>query len=264
MADRVSEAEGAKAGVRALKISHDLFVGDKDLHNLLTSRQARYNWVQRNTYAWAGSLRLLESSKLVKFMQEFEQHKINHAALVERFASNLQGKISDAMFKRGALANRDDYPTEDNIRSWFTLKLGISEVPVGDFRNAVAVEQQAELHALYNEQAKDYLLSMQTERLDKLKKLMTSISKSCTVETSVGEDGEAKVRRKNLHAATIQNAIDLCDEIKRFNPIEDDKLEAIRSELATTLDGINIDAVRESDTMRVKLKGEVDQILSKF
>ena len=262
MADKVSADEGAKT--RALKISHDLFVGDKDLHNLLTSRQSRYNWLVRNTYPWAGSLRLLEARKLVPFMKEFEAHKASHAALVDKFASNLNDKIAAAAFLRGPMFKRDDYPTEDQVRGAFTLRMAISEVPSGDFRVQISRDLHDELKALFTDQAMDYLKNVNSMRTEKLKKLMTSISNSCTLETTVDADGNTKVKRKNLHTATVENAIELCDEIKRFSPVEDEQLNQVRAELASILDGINVDALRESDTMRAKLKNEVDDILAKF
>ena len=262
LASKVSTAEGAK--MRAMKISHDLFPSNGELRSLLVARQSRYNWLVRNTYPWAGNLQLLEASKLTKFMQEFEQHKQTHKTMLDNFIGNLPAHISNASFARGPLFNIDDYPTEDQLRAAFTLRLAISEVPQGDFRVQISHDLANELKGLFNDQAMDYLNKMNGARFEKLKKLMTSISNSCEVVEVVGEDGERKTRRKNLHAVTIESAIDLCDEIKRFSPVEDDQLNQLRAELAQILEPLNIEALRESDTLRGKLKTEVDHILSKF
>jgi hypothetical protein len=262
MADKVSAAEGAKQ--RALSVSHDLFVGDADLKNIHNYRQTFYNWIMRISYDWAGSLRLLPAYRLPKTMQEFQEHKNNFDKLVQKFVDDLPAKIANASFARGAMFHIEDYPSADQLQGRFNMELHVMEVPEGDFRVQVSQDLADDLKANFERQAENYIAQVQKDQVSELVKLMKSISHCCELETIVQPDGTTKVKRRRLYDSTIEQAIECCDKISKFNIVQDQALEDARIALAGVLSGVNVDALRESETMRADMKNEVDQILAKF
>ena len=262
MADKVSSDEGAKQ--RVMSISHDLFAGNTHLKDIHRYRQRIYNWLQEQTYDWAGNLRLLPTYKLPEFLTDAEEHKKQFSNCVEAFVGQLETIIANAAFARGPLFKREDYPTADELRGKFHIGFSIMEVPQGDFRVQVAQDLADDLRANFEQQAKDYIHGIADSQADKLRKLMTSISYCCELETVTDAEGSVKIKRRRLYDSTIQQAIDLCDDIAKFNIGEYQTLEDVRVELASLLKSINVSALRESEALREKVKGELDSILSKF
>jgi hypothetical protein len=211
-----------------------------------------------------GKLSLLEASRLPKLLSDFDDHKTAFFALVDKFVDNLDQKISDAMFKRGAMANRADYPTKETLRGSFNMYMNILDVPTGDFRSAVAGDLADDLHKHYERNANDKFNEVLNHMGGELVEVMTSISRCCDVETVVDKNGDVKVRRKKLYDSTIEKALKYCDMFKKMNVTGNVELEDARANLEKLLTGVNISALKESVSLRGQVKDEVDSILSKF
>ena len=262
MSDKVSANEGANE--RVLSITHDLFAKNADLRNIHTYRQRIYNWSKAQTYDWAGELRLLPTYKLMDYMKGAEAHRTEFYRLVEVFVGKLEEIIANAAFARGPLFKREDYPSADELRGRFRMSFNILEVNTGDFRVQVANDLAADLKAQFESQAQEFVNSIATKQADTLVSLMKSISHCCELDQVMQGDGTVKIERRRLHEATIQKALAMCDEIGQFNIAGSNVLDEARRELHASLGHINIDALRISDSLRAKVKTEVDQILSKF
>ena len=92
---------------------------------------------------------------------------------------------------------------------------------------------------------------------------MQTIKTNCATET-VTENGEIKIKRKKLYESTLTRAQELINTFRAFNLTEDTKLEAARSEFEALLDGVTIEKLRDSDTMRLNVQEGIDDILKKF
>ena len=264
VADEVSHGKGAQQRVGAW--SHDLFVGDPDLRNLLNHRQTADNFIKRETYDWAGPLRLLEAVKLPTFMQQYDERiRQPFAGLLDKFMANYDDKVRNALFKRGSLGKAEDYHSADYVRSRFTLDLNIMDVPSGDFRvSGVTDALLDDCRASFQQQTDRYIKELGQQQLERLLDVMRSLAHCCDLETKVKADGTTQVVRRRLYDSTVEKAIAYCDEFQRFNLAGNPELEAARAALARALDGVNVAALRESDTLRANMKQEMDQILAKF
>jgi hypothetical protein len=73
ISDEVTAAK--KADKDAGKFVKNLLAKNTEHKAVLNYRQTIYNWVQRNTYDWAGSQRLLPITNLVRFHKEYTEHE---------------------------------------------------------------------------------------------------------------------------------------------------------------------------------------------
>jgi len=262
ISDEVTAAK--KADKDAGKFVKNLLAKNAEHKAVLNYRQTIYNWVQRNTYDWAGSQRLLPITNLVRFHKEYTEHEKKFFELVDDFLDKYPTIVSNMAFVQGSMFDRSEYPDVSELKRKFSIDLIQSEVPTGDFRCSIAQELLDDMATHYNRQAKRMVEDILTKQSTQLIDIMKSLSYCCEVETVVSDNGEIKVRRRKLYDSTLDRARELCETFKDFNITADPKLEEARACLETLLRGVDIEKLRNSDTQRVVIKEGIDDILSKF
>ena len=262
ISDEVTTAK--KASTDSGKFVKNLLAKNPEHKAVLNYRQTIYNWLQRCTYDWAGSQRLLPVASLTRFHTEFREHELRFNELVDDFLDKYPAIVSNMAFVQGDMFDRNEYPDVAELRHMFSVDLYQYEVPTGDFRCSVAQDLIDDMATHYNRQAKKMVESILSKQTEQLLDIMKSISYCCEVETTVDSNGEVKVRRRKLYDSTLDRARELCDTFKEFNLVADPKLEEARAGLEKLLDGVEIEKLRNSDTQRVVIKEGIDDILAKF
>lgn len=265
-----NEIAGAKnAHQNAGKYTKNLLADHPDHKALVNYRQTIYNWVKRRTYRWNNSQDYLPSVDMPRFKQEYHQHELRFDELLKKFLADYDGIVSDMAFKAAGLGDmfdRADYPDRASLASKFGLRLFVSEVPMNDFRCQIAQDIADDLFQTYKQQAEEIVSHVVMEQQSRFIEVMKSISHCCGVE-EIGVDsntGETKVKKRKIYDTTIQKAKEMCESFKQFNLTDDVELEQARAALEKALSGIDAETIRESDAVRSAVKGDVDNILSKF
>jgi polyhydroxyalkanoate synthesis regulator phasin len=253
-----------RADSEAGKFTQNLLANDPVHKRVINYRQTIYNWLQRRTYEWSGSSRVLPVVDLPKFMTEYDAHKTEFYKLVDEFIGALPTIISDMAFKQGDMFKRDSYPTPEEARGKFSVNLFTSEVPEGDFRQALAQDLADDLHNHYQRQTEDLVNQIISRQMEQFVTVMESLSYTCDLEEVTTATGEVKIKRRKIYEGTLQKALEYCETFEKFNLTANPKLEEARARLSTVLRDVNLDALRESDGMRALVKNEVDDILSRF
>ena len=100
-----------------------LLADDPDHKAVLNYRQTVYNWLQRDTYDWSGSQRILPVISLPEFMKKYEVHRIEFSKLVDSFLAKYPAIVSNMAFNMGDMFQRGDYPSADQLRHKFSMNL---------------------------------------------------------------------------------------------------------------------------------------------
>ena len=224
-------------------------------------RQTIYNWLQRSTYDWSGSSRLLPLVNLVKFMKEFEAHDKEFNRLLDEFINKYPQIVSDAAFKQGDMFDRTQYPDAGAVRSKFRIKLFVTTVPQNDFRSNISSVIAEDLKNHYERQVGEIIDNVMVDASERFMEIASRISNACT-ESMPDEDG--KVKRKKIYDTTITQAKEICTTLKEFNLTNNQELETARQRLEQALRDVTVDDLRESSYVRSVVKNDVDDILSKF
>jgi len=263
IADRVSADAGATGNVG--KWSHDLLAGDPDLKAVLNHRQTVYNFAGRLTYDWMGNLRYLPGVNAERFMSGYDALYVSWLGLVDKLLASYDDKVAAQAFVRGELFRREDYPTVEDLRSRFNMRITQMEVPVGDFRVQIANDLANDMRLNLQRQMEEKVGQIYAKQVEQLKDVMQSLSHCCALDETLDEQtGEVTVRRRKIYDTTIQRAIELCDTFDGFNPRGDALLSEVRDDLYKALRAVDVTALRASDSLRTKVKSDVDSILSKF
>ena len=253
-----------RADKDAGKFVKNLLAKNAEHKAVLNYRQTIYNWMQRCTYDWAGSQRLLPVANLTRFHTEYRDHVQKFNDLVDDFLDKYPSIVSNMAFVQGTMFNRSEYPDVSELRHKFSIDLIQSEVPTGDFRCAISQDLAEDMSKHYERQAKRLVEDILSKQTTQLTEIMKSLSHCCETETVIDDNGEVKIRRRKLYDSTLDRARELCETFKKFNLTADPRLEEARSGLERLLDGVEIEKLRNSDTQRVFVKESIDDILSKF
>jgi hypothetical protein len=230
---------------------------------LVNYRQTIYNWIKRRTYRWNNSQDLLPSVDLTRFKTEFQEHEVSFYTLLDDFCNQYDSIVSDMAFKQGTMFDRSDYPTKEEVRAKFGIKLFVSEVPMSDFRCGIAQDIADDLFASYTKQAEEIISSVEREQADRFIEVMQSISHCCGVDETQS-NGEVKTKKRKIYDTTIQKAKEMCETFKGFNLTNSLELEQARASLEKALNGVTAEDIRDSDAIRHAVKEDVDSILGKF
>lgn len=240
-------------------------LADHHRHKALVNyRQTMYNWVKRRTYRWNNSQDLLPSIDLPKFKEEYNEHESTFFKLLDEFTADYESIVSDMAFKQGEMFDRADYPTKDEVRAKFGVRLFVSEVPMNDFRCGIAQDIADDLFDTYNRQAQEIIDSVASEQLSRFVEVMQSISHCCGVDEKTGLNGEVTQKKRKIYETTIQKAKEYCESFKQFNLKNDPALEDARASLEKALRGVSAEDIRDSDAVRHAVKEDIDSILGKF
>jgi len=267
--DRVISNEvttAKKADHSAGRYVKNLLADDPTHKQLLNYRQTVYNWLRRSTYDWNGSLRLLPVVNLPKFKAEFQQHEKSYFALRDEFLNRYPTIVSNMAFKQGDMFDRNEYPSVDQIKDKFRIRLYVAEVPQSDFRCSIAQDLAEDLKVTYQKQVNDEIVpQVMADIASQFMEVMESISHCCGVdEISSSTDGEVKTKKRKIYETTVDKAKDLCNTFRSFNLTNDAEMAQASASLEKVLNGISADDIRESDAVRESVKQGVDDILGKF
>lgn len=250
------------ASSEAGKFTKNLLADSPDHKALLNYRQTVYNWLQRATYDWAGSMRLLPVVNLEQFKKDYAVHEQTFETLLDRFIAAYPSIISDAAFKQGDMFNRSEYPDAVDVRSKFRIKLHVSQVPTSDFRaGGIAQALADDLKEHYERQTKEIIDSVMSDAAERLVTIAERLQNVCA-ENEPDDDG--KVKRKKIYDSTVTQAKEICETLKNFNLTGNHALSAAVRDLAFALDGITVEDLRESAHTRREVHDSINSMLTKF
>jgi hypothetical protein len=252
-----------KADASAGRFVKNLLANDPYHKNVANYRQTIYNWLQRVTYDWNKAQGILPSVDIEKFMAEYSQHENNFNALLEEFLKRYESIKSDMAFKQGDMFNVEDYPSVEEVRAKFGVRLFVSEVPKQDFRCAIAQDIADDLHSQYQEQLNGIIQNVAKQQAERLSEVLNSLSHCCGYD-EVEKDGEVKTKKRKIYDSTIEKAKELAKQIQEFNVMGDERLTDAAYKLEEALTGMSAERIRDSEAARARVKDEVEDIMDRF
>jgi len=256
-----------KADPNAGRFVKNLLANNVHHKDLVNYRQTIYNWVKAKTYRWNNSQDLLPTIELESFKQEYDKHEKEFNRLLSEFCDKYDSIKSNMAFAQGDMYNIQDYPSVEEVRRKFGCKLYISEVPSHDFRCSVAQDLADDLKVNYQRQCEEIVKNVLHQQTDRIVNVMESISHCCGTQEITTKEGEVKSKKRKIYDTTIEKAKSLCRSISQFDVLNNEDSAKLRDAcrlLDNALTGVSIDALRESDYTRERVKNEVDDILNKF
>ena len=239
----------------AARVNKNLLAGMNNLKRVTDFVALTRNDFYRLTLPWSDS-----GQRLVPMMQFFElkqwinDQEATFNQLVAEFLRDYPTLISAQAFQLGALFDRNEFPDVEEIATKFRFKVGFLPLPsTGDFRidapNEVVADMQKEYEAMYNERIAQVNQDLWIRLHDTLRHMSDRLGYEST--------GKAKIFRDSM----VENAVELCDMLKRLNVTNDPNLEKARSSLESALLGVDASEIR-LEGARDEIKHKVDVVIA--
>lgn len=264
ISNEVTTSKNADAD--AARVTKVLLSHSPEHKALLNYRQTVYNWLQRETYDWAGSMRLLPTYKLESFKKQFNDHMAAFNALLDKFLAAYPGLISDAAFKQGGMFNRSEYPEVQDVRRRFSMKLFTHAVPENDFRCSISQVLADDLKEHYEAQTQEIVGTVMADLTKRLTTYATRLRNACEeVQAEANEEAKSgKAKRRKIYESTFDNVKSMVDMIRNFNLTNDADLTEAANKLEAILATRSLSDLRDSAVARADTRDDLNDILSKF
>lgn len=280
--EEVLATKGARSK-RAASVSKHLFSECPALDAIKTLRGEAYLWFRKETMPWDDNGgRLITTKRYLQTMDQAAKYEQRFNALVNAFLGVYQTEISKQAFENGALFDRSEYPSEDEVRAKFRFALNVSPVPTsGDFRVDIGHEAAKQLAEQYERLAAERMSAALAEPWQRIKEQVLWVKERMeavlaydpdAVEEQPITDPDGKVidvkiikkRRPKLYDSMLENGLELCKTLSDFNITNDPRLEEARRELEAALTRVDMDSLKESPELQKATKTAMENILDRF
>lgn len=260
---KIDEAESAAYG--AGNVNKHLFEGRNNRVRQTISKFTEVRtFFNDNTVPWATGVRMLNIDHYFDFTAKMRQLIDAALAAADDLAANWDFEVQADLRRLQAianakgkpyLANPDDYPTADEIRSRFGIDVRYMPVPTaGDFRVNISDEDKASLQKQLEDAEDAAAKHVITEMLAPMQRAVEKLS------VPIGADGA--IFRDSL----IDNIVEVADRMGRANVSDDpsitDKIAELKS-LATTYAN-NKDVLRSMPDVRKKAATQISDLMSQM
>lgn len=245
----------------------NLLAGAKqELKEVHTLGNAMRSFVYARTLAWSSSSddgarrgeRLLPSSKAMDFLTDLNDLKKEYDRAVLDLQKVWGVRVAEAMRNLGALADADDYPTEDKLPSMFSVGVDIRPVPsIADFDRlnvpahlATALGQRSADQAQV--QVANALKEMQERFVDELGRIVGQMEK------------HGKGEKTRMYGSLITNMQGLVDMARGMNLNNSPKLADLVDKIEQKLLRHPIEVYRDNPLRAKDLAEEARQIVAEI
>lgn len=278
----LKESKGARSN-KATSVHKHLLPEAPALEAIKTLRGEARTWFNRVTLPWDDNGgRLVTTAQYFETMADMARYEQRFEQLVSVFLNTYATEISKQAFELGALFNRDDYPTVDELRSKFRFAFTINPVPMAqDFRIDIGQEALKELQERMNQDTERRITAAVSDAWNRVKEQVEWIHTRMTAVLEyepgkveevkeVDDDGNVtgliikKTRRPKLHESMLDQGLELCSLLRDLNVTNDPKLEDARQMLEKALVHVDMKSLKESPEMQQATKKAMEDILDKF
>ena len=238
----------------AARVNKNLMAGMANLKKVTDFVASTRSNFYTMTLPWSDSgQRLIPMAQFFELKKWINTQEIEFNSIVSEFLQEYPTLISAQAFQLGALFNRNEYPSVDEIRHKFGFRVGFLPLPqAGDFRVDATTEVINEMQAQYTSMLDTRIQQVNEDLWERLH----STIKHMADRMGVSADGKKNIFRDSM----VDNAVDLCDLLKRLNITNDQKLEKARASLESALLGVDATELRKEGA-REEMAIKLDSIL---
>lgn len=208
------------------------------------------------TMPWSDTgLRLLPTAQYFKYTETMNAMQTEFYALVEKLYSAYHWKTASAQADLGSLFDPSDYPTEQELRTKFSMVTSFIPVPeTGDWRVNIGKEGNMQLESHYNHYYSQALSDAMNSVWERAHVALSRMSER--LDYSSGDT--KKVFRETL----VPNVLEIIDLMDACNLTGDPRMSNAAGALRRALHGIETDDLRNDHALRHSVKRDVDAVLA--
>jgi len=253
---------GNNAVGKAGRYTKNLFAGcDEKLKAVQGAYHAARTLHYESTLPWSHNQRqsgprLLSNIMFLDYIKNMTRLKKQAEALLETFLGAYPTLTVLAQANLGTLANPDDYPTVDEIRSAFDLDFEFTPIPQGSMFKGLPDNALRGLgKALEGRQARA-AAAAQAAMWDRVKAAIGALVDRLTL------DGSNEV--KTFKSTTVENVRALITLLPGFNVTNDRRVSTTIDDIHLMLAGVDADSIRREDRTREHVLRQASEIADRL
>lgn len=252
-----NQISGAKT--RSSRVVKNIFAGDDSLRDIAKVTADVRAYLRTITLPWSDhGVRLVPTKNFFEITEYLSKSESLFWRLVEEFIDEYPSKIQVAKENLGTLFNANDYPTEIEVRKRFSFSYRFEPVPnAQDFR----VDLQNEALEYLKENLNKGVQGKMGQAVEDLHGRVVEAAQTLKNWCREVKEGEHKPR---THSVTYERIQELVKSLDSLNIFGDELIEESRKALESTIGGIDIEDIRESEDIRAVIREDVQNILDKF
>lgn len=254
--EKVKLDAGAQGNVGAY--NKNLVPDFKELESITKFSADCRNWIKRTTVPWTfDGVNVLSTAMLWNgFDQEMQDRQRQFYAMRDEVLLEYSNARQAAQFRLGSMFDANEYPSVDEVSTKFYYEYSYHPVPqAGDFRVDVGNQGLQFLQDQFEREANKAVAEAMNSLWERVKKTTETLSNQLRV---------SKDEKGKLYQTTLDTALDLCTMMKDLNLTGDTKMEQMRRDLYSTLNGMDLNDLKKDESARLAVKQEIDDLLSKF
>ena len=244
--------------VRAGNYHKALMAGAQELEAISKYASQMRQWNSQQTLPWSDyGTRLVPTMRLFDYKAELAIREREFEHLINEFLIAYDTLVQGAQFRLGSLFNADEYPPRDVVASKFGMRYVFSPLPTsGDFRVDIGNEGLEELKQQFDTNQNRYIQQAMLDVWLRVKDVAERLSNQLRVDDSGGKG--------KLYQSTLDGALELCEMLRSMNLTNDPELDQVRKNLQMTLQGVDLKELKKDEQVRLSVKSEIDDLISKF
>ena len=254
-------AREAGASDKAGTYNKNILAGCTELEDLQRFVGNARNDHYAMTAPWSDmGLRLIPTAAFFDYVNHMTGLEQEYWRLYKLFEDAYQWRTSTAMAELGNMFDHNEYPPVDEIRRKFGWTLSKQPVPEsGHFSLDMPNEQQEMLKREYDEFYGAQLQGVANDIWSRLKKNLETVLRQLSPKDEFNANGNQKYNR--LYDSVFDTSLELIRMMRDFNVTGDTRMTAIADQLENTLYGVNTDALKNSESLRLEKQQEVKDII---
>lgn len=247
----VTTSNQAKAGVAA--VNKKLMADCAELDAIQKFAASVRTFHYSATLPWTDTgIRCNPTAKFFDYHEQITAFEAEYWRLVDDFLAAYQWEVDRAQASLGAMFRRDDYPTADALRNKFAFRINYIPMPeAGDFRLDIGNEAQQQLKEQYTNYFESRIKQATADVYQRCSDSITRLINS--MDWAQGE------KPKRMYQTTFDAVCELIDVMQAFNLTGDTTMEALRKQLATIMDGVTLESIKEDHALRAQKKEQLER-----
>ena len=225
-----------------------------------------YTYVKDNTVPWTTGVDMLNIDHYLEFTSGLRQRVSEADRAVDTLCLSWEDEVKDDLARLGEialakgkpnLANADDYPDVDELRSKFGIHIRYMPVPTtGDFRVGISDDDKASLQQQLDDAEVNANKHVIKSMIEPMQRAIAKLS------VPIGSDGS--VFRDTL----VDNLVEVTERMNKINLSDDvviqDSINELRNLVSTYANPMGKDLLRSNQTAREKVVAKIDGLVTQM
>ena len=212
----------------------------------------------RVTLPWSNGAQMLAAKTISDYRERIEEYDRKRQGLINQLLATYESAKESARYSLGDLWKSEDYPSEEELRSKYSLTYSFDQITGGgDFRVQLDKELMDAIRTETDAAANEHIEQMLLDPYRRVKEVAEKMAERLRAH---GEKEPGNKKANAFRDSLIENARDLVAVLPALNLTNDPALEELRQTLQTLASAEPKD-LRDNDALRDQTATKAEELV---